>query len=1804
MKQWAHALLGVLWVCTRTSSFAQPVPGSRFVDIQVNDAVYDKASDRLYISTPSNSSKYPQSLVVVNPSDLSFPQVLSLPSEINRLKLTSDGSTLYGLSSPATILQIDVSSFQIQNQYQVAYSDAVPNEKVTDFLPVSDGTGRMAVSFTDSNGNYIGTAAFSGATRLPVTLNSVSISEMVESPTPGVVYGYNGLNTGFDISQIQVTGTGLTLIGSPATGLVIGFGTHLAVSGGLLYATDSSVTNVQTSTMEGFFPFQARPVSLVIDDAAGVIYFAGLGSSGQVYEAHNIHNFLTTARLSVTQNPQVNVSNLKKLLLTNEGDLVVVSPGSESGPNSPPHLVFIPTASLTPLQPVAVPPVVQVTPQLRQLPLPVSAITADPTNGNIYVLTDSFTPGIGNGVFTLNPTTGKASDPVFAGSFPLAPKASPDGKFLYMSGRNSGDVIRFRLPEMVLDSKIKLPTTLTEGGYPLYAGSILPIPGQPKSFAVLTYETTTDNEHWLGVYDDATIRPKTLSRDVATIDSMAISSDANHIYGLDGGSLVDPAFSRVLITPQGVSLDASAQGVGLTPDRIGCDGDWCVTASGQLLDPVQIRRLGMVASGVAGLNIPDHKNNRIYILSSGSAGAGFWEYDATTMLPVRYANLPISGYLISFIRWSPTGFAALSTQGIWLFSTDTLLPMPVPSGPTVTSTGAQRQTNVAARTIVYDRGRDLVYASVPMNVLGNTQLSFWSIIGNAASQIQANTLMALDPHTGKVVKTLPLGSDPGALDLSDDGQFAYVGLTTGSAIVRVNLNQWQRDQTYITAGSPAFINARPGHPTEFLSAFGPGVVGEFGGAFPYDFGVWLYQNGQRLATPALTNINAVSGLFVDSNSAVASDLYQQGADSLIRVTANGLSKDSPPPFPTLNQPPLAVSGNELFGAMGTIADPKTLKFLNEVAEYGAVVPVPEQSRIYYLRREGVRVYDWTTLRVLGFLPFQNEGDHARMIYCGPTCLAVQNLGAITFLDTGAIQWANPNANQPVRSSDGSLEIPLRVTAMQYDAKRQLLFVSTPAEAGPVGNSVVPVNPATGELLPPIFAGTFPTAIALSNDDRQIFVSTRGTRNIQTLDLQSQKNIATTPVPQINLRENYWAEGIAPFPGAPNTLGLSIYDGGAWWNWRAVMVGGDGKMLPNYAPNGVTGNFVIGQQVFFSASGNRLQMMGSDNLGTNGIWSLPVSSAGVSYSPKLGGNPGTTVGRCNGSVFVPDGRVLNGETLESIKTVTVPKSDTFGADGVACDETQDRLYYTRTTRNKVSIYIYQLSTQSLIGTRSVPGDITTVQFMSALGPYGVALWSGYTYNGPYVTPPATDRLVIIPISGLTPPAGLSLNLQKGQIAEISPTNQAGGSLLAGFAVVQSNFGSNAYSGYEIITNRTAGITVSQMAVRLSDLVQSGVVYAEIGSGMDTGIAIANPNSLASTISFSFRSTDGTLVKSGTLIVAANQQVSEFFDQDPFNLPPSFVGAMTFTASQPVAIIALRGRVNERSEFLMSALPISSPSDIGPSSGGFAQFAAGVGWTTDIILTNPSPKELIGSFRFLNDPGNAMSVQVDGQSGNSFPYDILPGAAKRFHVDSAGSSVQVGSIQLIGAANTPVPTGTAIFAFKPGGVTITETAVARSTFLGSGTVYAQKNSDTQTGIAIANPASTSATVSLVLTDRSGSVLGSASVELPANGHAAMLLGDLPQFSSLAAYDGLLSISGPSPGFELTALQLHTNERGEFLMSTLEPVDAEVVSQAQRVFPQVVFGGSFSTDLILFNTRDDVSGVIDLFSSTGATLGLTLQ
>jgi hypothetical protein len=439
---------------------------------------------------------------------------------------------------------------------------------------------------------------------------------------------------------------------------------------------------------------------------------------------------------------------------------------------------------------------------------------------------------------------------------------------------------------------------------------------------------------------------------------------------------------------------------------------------------------------------------------------------------------------------------------------------------------------------------------------------------------------------------------------------------------------------------------------------------------------------------------------------------------------------------------------------------------------------------------------------------------------------------------------------------------------------------------------------------------------------------------------------------------------------------------------------------------------------------------------------------------------------------------------------------------------------------------------------------------------------------------------------------------------SATSQGAGPTIAvGYARIQQASGGSFPSGLAIFGFRQNNVLVSEAAVPASGLISTGRVYAEVGGSVNTGIAIANPNPTTATVTFYFTDLNGQSSTPATMTIAGNSQIARFLDQPPFLGSVPLSGSFSFSSTQPLSVIALRGFTNERGEFLITTLPVADLSVAADSESIlFPHYADGGGWTTQILLVNTTEAAMSGS------------VQFAGLTSQN--YSIPARSAVRVATPGTAAGTLAGSARVTPAAGTNAPAGVSVFSFKNAGVTVTEAGVPA---LRSGTafrLYAESSGTSgqigsiQTGIAIANPSGNSISVTFELTTITGVTTGlTSTMVIPGNGQAAMFLDQIPGFAGVPnPFQGVLRVSTTSPsGIAVVGLRGRYNERRDFLITTTQPAnESAIVSTNEQFFPHFADGGGYTTQFILFSgsTNQPTSGQIRFFNQSGQPLSVAAR
>ena len=151
------------------------------------------------------------------------------------------------------------------------------------------------------------------------------------------------------------------------------------------------------------------------------------------------------------------------------------------------------------------------------------------------------------------------------------------------------------------------------------------------------------------------------------------------------------------------------------------------------------------------------------------------------------------------------------------------------------------------------------------------------------------------------------------------------------------------------------------------------------------------------------------------------------------------------------------------------------------------------------------------------------------------------------------------------------------------------------------------------------------------------------------------------------------------------------------------------------------------------------------------------------------------------------------------------------------------------------------------------------------------------------------------------------------------------------------------------------------------VETAGTFGAVGS-IQTGLAITNLGTSAATVTLNAQRLDGSFTgTSGTLTVPANGQTALFLNQVPgfASLQSTFKGVLRLSSTAQISVVGLRGRYNERSDFLITTtLPSNEGATPSRAHFFFPHFADSGGYTTQFILLsgqlNQSPSGTMGLF----------------------------------------------------------------------------------------------------------------------------------------------------------------------------------------------------------------------------------------------------
>lgn len=264
----------------------------------------------------------------------------------------------------------------------------------------------------------------------------------------------------------------------------------------------------------------------------------------------------------------------------------------------------------------------------------------------------------------------------------------------------------------------------------------------------------------------------------------------------------------------------------------------------------------------------------------------------------------------------------------------------------------------------------------------------------------------------------------------------------------------------------------------------------------------------------------------------------------------------------------------------------------------------------------------------------------------------------------------------------------------YNTADEKIYASIPSTASENGNSIVTIDPITGAIGSPIYVGSEPDQLALSDDGEYLYIDLSGSASVLPLHIPTQ----TTQTP-IVLGDDprygpLYAQDIEVQPGSPETIAVSLKRLAVSPKHGGVAVYSQGVKLPEMTKDH-TGSNVIE----FGFDPNILYGYNNET-SEFGFRTMDVTASGASIS----GINDTEISGYKVNIEFHDG-IMYSTSGDAIDPATGSAVGTFSnvafADAVAVDSGRNKVYFL----DNGQIQTYNKSTFILENTSFYGGSIT-------------------------------------------------------------------------------------------------------------------------------------------------------------------------------------------------------------------------------------------------------------------------------------------------------------------------------------------------------------------------------------------------------------------------------------------------------------------------------------------------------------------
>lgn len=307
-------------------------------------------------------------------------------------------------------------------------------------------------------------------------------------------------------------------------------------------------------------------------------------------------------------------------------------------------------------------------------------------------------------------------------------------------------------------------------------------------------------------------------------------------------------------------------------------------------------------------------------------------------------------------------------------------------------------------------------------------------------------------------------------------------------------------------------------------------------------------------------------------------------------------------------------------------------------------------------------------------------------------------------------------------------LSVQVNDLVYDPYSKLMYGSVPSSVGANGNSVVVIDPVTGNIGPYIFVGSEPNKLALSDDGKYLYVSLDGANGIRRLNLGTRVAEAPFSLGGDSFLGLYKAEDIEVRPGCPDDIAVSLALSGVSPRHGGVALFNNGVRRPNLT-QGHTGSNVI---EFCSSTA---WLYGYNNETTEfGFRRISVNDTGLKQIDVVGnffGGFGSDFRCSGGRGYSTSGRAFDPQTKSPLGTFSFGSTGSSSIFQVRPDASVNRVFYLLGGSSVAQVRAFDMTTFLPLGSIDIPNVTSSAGSLIRWGTDGLAFrtFPSFSSSGP-------------------------------------------------------------------------------------------------------------------------------------------------------------------------------------------------------------------------------------------------------------------------------------------------------------------------------------------------------------------------------------------------------------------------------------------------------------------------------------------